>query len=163
MMPRTGANGASDGESPLRSLHDEHVAMAAALRELAEHAHRGDAPAMRSAFVHLEKALRDHLALEDDKLLPRFGEVNPSEAVALRGEHARIRRRLDDLGIALELHTLRAEMIDDFIDLLYRHAVREERALYAWSEQALPIAERHSLFSSLLGRLDERLARAATR
>jgi hypothetical protein len=149
---------ASHGPGPLRALHEDHLAMARELRELAEHAHCGHAAAMRSTFVMVEKALRDHLALEDDKLLPRFADVDPGEAAALREEHARIRRRLDDLGIALELHTLRAGMIDDFIDLLYRHAVREERALYAWSEQALPIAERHGMFSWLLSRLDERLA-----
>jgi hypothetical protein len=144
--------------SPLSGMHQDHVAIARKLRELAEHAHRGDAAAIHASFEALERALADHLAYEDDRLLPRFAEADPNEAAALRDEHARIRRRLEDLGIALELHTLRAGMIDDFIDLLYRHAVREERALYAWSERALPVAERHELFSWVLARLEDRLA-----
>jgi hemerythrin-like domain-containing protein len=142
----------------LRGMHDDHVAMAGTLRELAEQAHQGDAAAMRTTFDALERAVSDHLDCEDARLLPRFADVDPEEAAGLREEHMRIRRRLMDLGIALELHTLRAGMIDDFIDLLYRHAVREERALYAWTERALPIAERHALFSGVLAQLEDRLA-----
>jgi hypothetical protein len=158
---RIGKHAAGCEDKPagvLRGMHEDHVAIAGALRQLAEDAHRGDVAAMRATFDAVDEALRGHLAYEDDRLLPRFADADASEAAALRDEHARIRRRLDDLGIALELHSLRAEMIDDFIDLLYRHAVREERALYAWSERALPVAERHALFSSVLARLEDRLA-----
>jgi hypothetical protein len=59
-------------------------------------------------------------------------------------------------GVLRVMHE--ADMIDDFVDLRRGHAGRQERLLYAWSEQTLSMNERHALFSWLLARLEERMA-----
>jgi hypothetical protein len=159
MMWRPQAGTPVERSGLLRRMHDEHALLAELLRALADAAHRGDTAAMTTLFNQIDKPLRDHLTLEDETILPPFSEADPAQALVLRDQHARIRRRLEDLGIALELHTLRAGMVDDFIELLYAHAVREERAMYAWLELALPLAEQHQLFSWIMGRLEDRLER----
>jgi hypothetical protein len=120
----------------LRRLHEEHDAQTAMLRELGAAAHRGDIAAMTSVFPRLEKATRDQLSLEGEELLPRYFETHAADAAKLRKQHARIRRRLNDLGLALELHALRSDMVDDFIDLLSRHYSWEDGLLNAWPERA---------------------------
>ncbi len=144
----------------LRAMREDHELLARALSDFAELSRGAGAAAVGQAFCALETGLLAYLAMEDTRLLPGFGDRFPEEAEALHEEHARIRRRLEDLGIALELHSLRADMIDDFIDLLRAHAEREERLLYAWSEHVLSMSERHALFSWLLARLEGRMAQA---
>jgi hypothetical protein len=143
----------------LRAMHDDHVELSRALSDLAELARGGEAAAVRAAFVVVEAELRRHLAFEEEQLLPRFAEGYPAEAALLREEHQRIRRRLDELGIALELHSLRADMVDELTAQLRDHAQREERLFYDWSDGALRPPERHALFHWAIGRLEARLAR----
>lgn len=147
------------GGGVLRAMHDDHVELSRALADLADLAREGEVSALRAAFVVVEAELRRHLAFEEEQLLPRFAEAYPAEAALLREEHGRIRRRLDDIGLALELHSLRAGMVDDFVALLRDHAEREQRLLYDWSDGALRPPERHALFHWALGRLEARLAR----
>ena len=85
----------------------------------------------------LEHKLLDHMEAEERFVLPTFAHVDQSEATALLRDHGLIRENLLDLGIAVDLHNIRFERSQDFIDLLLRHAEREERLLYRWADDRL--------------------------
>ena len=93
----------------------------------------------------LEEALLGHLDAEELYVIPQLASANEEEADRLVKEHTRIRGDLGDLGIAFELHTLRAEMIDAFCARLREHAAHEEVLMY-------PLVE-SGLSSSRVGRL----------
>jgi hypothetical protein len=85
----------------------------------------------------LEHKLLDHMEAEERFVLPAFAHIDQGEATALLREHGLIRENLLELGIAIDLHFLRYERSQQFIDLLFRHAEREERLLYRWAEDRL--------------------------
>jgi hemerythrin-like domain-containing protein len=85
-----------------------------------------------SAF---DTRLRAHLELEERYVIPALAQSYPRDAARLLAEHALIRASLLQLGVALDLHLSRAEMIARFVELLRWHAAREDQLLYAWAEQ----------------------------
>jgi len=85
------------------------------------------------------------MAFEERHVLPAFRAVDQREADDLQREHDFIRRRLTELGVGLDLHLLRAEVVADFLALLRGHARREDALLYRWAERELP-ASVQSLF-----------------
>jgi hypothetical protein len=91
---------------------------------------RDEATAM---FADFERRLEAHLAVEDDVLLPTLRRDHPDEAEALAADHARIRGRLAELAVGVDLHLTRADWIAELIDLLKAHAAREDALLYRWA------------------------------
>jgi len=85
-----------------------------------------------------DSGLTTHMAFEERLLLPVFGAANPGEARALLAEHEQIRRTLSELGVGLDLHLTRAEVVSDFIARLRSHARREDELMYRWAEQHTP-------------------------
>ena len=85
----------------------------------------------------LEHKLLNHMEAEERFVLPAFAHVDCGEATALLREHGLIRENLLELGIAVDLHHIRFERSQEFIDLLLRHAEREERMLYRWADDRL--------------------------
>lgn len=85
----------------------------------------------------LEHKLLDHMEAEERFVLPAFAHVDYKEATALLREHGLIRENLLELGIAVDLHNIRYERSQEFIDLLHRHAEREEHLLYRWADDRL--------------------------
>jgi hemerythrin superfamily protein len=91
-----------------------------------------------SAFA---RELVAHLDAEELHILGPFTEAEPDVGRDLLDEHGRIRRKLSELGIDLELHSLEAERIETFINELRAHAIHEERLLYPWARRKLgPVA-----------------------
>jgi surfactin synthase thioesterase subunit len=146
--------------SLLRAMHADHVELEQALSDLSTYAHTGESEPMRMAFSIVERELREHIEAEELLVLSRFAGVHLADAVQLRQDHALILERLENLGVALDLHNLRAEMVDAFVALLRAHAAHEERVLYKWADNFLPPPQKHALFNWLLARFDERLARS---
>lgn len=93
----------------------------------------------------LDERLRAHLDLEEREMLPRLAVARPEEAAAIRREHDELRRWLLELGVGVDLHTTRAEAVEQFIDLLRRHARREDALLYRWADETLAVGERSAL------------------
>lgn len=85
----------------------------------------------------LEHKLLDHMEAEERFVLPAFAHVDYGEATELLRDHGRIRENLLELGIAVDLHCIRFERSQEFIELLLRHAEREERLLYRWADDRL--------------------------
>ena len=78
---------------------------------------------VRSLWNELEHGLLSHMEAEERFVLPRFAHVDGEEARALLREHGLIRESLLELGVAVDLHCIRYERSQDFVDLLFRHAV----------------------------------------
>ena len=56
-------------------------------------------------------------------------------ARAIIAEHANIRATVADLGLSLDLHLLRSEAVENFVQQLKAHARRENEMLYAWARR----------------------------
>jgi hemerythrin-like domain-containing protein len=96
-----------------------------------------------------ESGLMAHLALEERYILPEFQRQAPAEAAVLMREHAQIRKQLSQLGIAIDLHLTRAEIVAEFIRLLRSHAAREDALMYSWAHRHIGGNLRSSLRAQL--------------
>lgn len=117
------------------------------MKRLGNAAEGADHAALCADWGAFERALRAHLELEEREL---FGPVQAIDAAAVeqaRADHRRIREMLDELGLEVELHTVRKETIDRFLDLLRAHAAREDASLYRHADAALSAAEARSVAS----------------
>jgi hemerythrin-like domain-containing protein len=103
---------------------------------------RADAAVLWTEF---DAALRVHMDLEERFILPAFSATEPHEAAALLDEHERIRAQLDELGVGVDLHLLRAEVVSEFTAALRRHAERENALMYRWADHALPSWQRDAV------------------
>jgi hemerythrin-like domain-containing protein len=111
-------------------LRDQVTRLLAAMQANA----RADATTL---WNELEHELLDHMEAEERFVLPAFARVDHGEATVLLRDHGLIRENLLDLGIAVDLHYIRYERSQQFIELLIRHAEREERLLYRWVDDRL--------------------------
>ncbi len=100
----------------------------------------------------LEAQLLAHLDVEEMFVVPELAREDETDAQQILAEHARIRAELGDIGIAFELHIIRADAIDAFCTRLREHAAHEEALMYPLVEQRLP----HGPLASLLARLRRR-------
>jgi hypothetical protein len=116
------------------ALHAQHLRIDAQLKRMQDLATGDDRDAMRACWDELEQALLAHLDLEEMHLLPR---VRPEVARGVRAEHDALRTKLGEIGIALDLHTVRAEQIERLAAELRDHAAREDSGLYPEAERAV--------------------------
>ncbi|HVY41334.1 MAG TPA: YceI family protein [Polyangia bacterium] len=92
---------------------------------------------LHEAWQVFEQRLLTHLEAEEKHVLPTFEKYEPAEAHDILEGHARIRERLLQLAIDLDLHCLRPDRVKGFVDELRAHAAREERVLYPWAARQL--------------------------
>jgi hypothetical protein len=104
-------------------------------------------------WSEFDAALHAHLELEEETILQAFSRAHPAEAARLQNEHAQIRAALLELGVEVDLHAARADMVARFIELLRRHAAREDASMYRWSEEHLAHHVSSTVLDRLLGRL----------
>lgn len=99
---------------------------------------RGDDPrAFCLAWARFDRELEAHFRAEERHLFPAFAVDHPDEARGLAEEHQTIRRLLQELGIDVELHQIRAEVADRLVERLRDHAKREDALLYSWASSHL--------------------------
>lgn len=132
-----------------QSLGGDHQAIDARLSDLANAVEGADFPTILEVFQEVDRGLRAHMYAEERYLFQPFEEAHPQEIGELRREHDRFHRKLDELMIQTELHTLRKESIDVLIRELEAHAARENKTLYAWADQPAHAAHRDALFAFL--------------
>jgi hemerythrin-like domain-containing protein len=97
---------------------------------------RGEPAELRGQWSRFERELSSHLDLEEHEILPAFARAHLAEAQGLRDEHTAIRAALTEMGVDLDLHCLRADRVEAFIQLLRAHARREDGLLYPWASRA---------------------------
>jgi uncharacterized protein (TIGR02284 family) len=130
--PISRSAGVEEASSRLRL---DHVEFEASLERLRAFMVAGDAELARGEWDELEGAILRHIDAEEMFLLPAFAREEPVEAATLQSEHAEVRRHMGEIGVALDLHTLRLEQIDEMFRAVARHIARESRTLYAWADQ----------------------------
>lgn len=116
------------------ALSAHHGALDAACLELMGAAHSADPRALAQRWREVERDLLEHMAAEEQLMLPEYGEHDPDVARALRNEHTALRDHMFELGVAVQFHALRWEALQYFVDELRAHARREELILYRWAE-----------------------------
>jgi hemerythrin-like domain-containing protein len=121
------------GEFIHAMLSEDHEHLERLFQEIVARVRGCDHATIRGDWQRFERELSSHMDLEEREILPAFSREHGDEAQAIRQEHARIRAGLTELGIDLDLHCLRAERVESFIDLLRSHARREEALLYPWA------------------------------
>jgi hypothetical protein len=104
-------------------------------------------------WADFELGLSDHMDLEERTLISSFSAEDQLEANALLAEHGLIRATLGQLGTAVELHQIRAELVEELATVLRAHARHEDAILYRWAEKALDGAARKDICRRLEGPL----------
>jgi hemerythrin superfamily protein len=134
MQAPTTAAGVSLGQQ----LVSDHRALDKLFDALLVEMEGGDPACYQASWACFEQALLNHIDAEEVFLLPSFDRVEPSEAIAIRQEHATLRHLLADMGVRLELHAVKEEHVKRLIDAIRKHARREEAVLYKWADQLSP-------------------------
>lgn len=114
----------------------DHEQLEELLGELIAAFETGDREIARDTYRRFEPRLSEHFGVEEQLLFPELAARDPSEVEELRAEHQAIRKRLDELGIGVDLHLTRLPAIRELVADLHRHAAREDGLLYRWADQA---------------------------
>ncbi len=97
----------------------------------------------------IEYQLYDHMMAEEHFVFPAYQQDDPENAQDLRDQHALLRELALEIGIAVQLHTLRTEQIQEFVSALRAHALCEEASLYRWADRHVSDTERHRMHEYL--------------
>jgi hemerythrin superfamily protein len=120
-------------------LAGDHDRLERAFQAIVTRAYGGDFQQLEAEWLIFQRALLGHLDAEEKYLIPALAEDRPGEAAVLLDDHARIRDKLLELGVDLDLHCLRAERVDAFVEVLRAHAHREEHMFYPWVDGQLRV------------------------
>jgi len=115
---------------------DEHVHLATLCSEAIAAFEDGDREACDAAYRTLERELEAHLAFEDRELIPALARFNAAEAATLAEDHRRLRARVTELGVGVDLHATRVAAVRGLVIDLGEHARREGALLYRWVDEA---------------------------
>jgi hypothetical protein len=143
---------AMEEKNPLslrEALVADHRRLDELFERLLDEVHLGDTALADATWTELERDLSGHLEAEERWILPALERAAPGLTAAIRADHAVIRRDLAELGVELELHTLREETAARFIAFLRAHARGEEEVLYRFADRALAQGPRASILERL--------------
>ena len=145
-----------------RFLADHHR-LDALLSKLSAAFEANDPEDVAKLWTDFESGLLAHLEAEEATMIPALLRACARDARVIVQEHRHIRSRLAELGVAVDLHTIRLDTARDFIDELFAHAENEDRLLYRWADGHLGEPERVSALSELAARFRARRKIAAAR
>lgn len=130
-------------------LTKDHAEIHDLLQRLAQDANAPLPGALDATWSVFERRLIRHMEAEERFLLPLLEASHPKEVARVQDEHARIRDLIAELGVAVELHTIRVEHVSDLIALLKAHAEHEDRALYQLAGEKASTAIEHGIARQL--------------
>lgn len=139
----------SEQLAPREVLLEDHVRLLQLFDEVLCRLRQNDREETRSAWRLFDSAITAHLEAEEKFLFPAYRAVNLLEVEALERDHAKFRKRLDEMGIAVDLHTIRADAAQQLVEELTEHSRREDVRMYLWAETHLSIEVRHGLHARL--------------
>jgi hemerythrin superfamily protein len=119
-------------------LDDHHRRLERVCTDLLSRTYADDPRALCACWRQFETELLDHMRAEEDVILPAYEQVAPTEALAIRADHARIRDLVQRLGVEVDLHQIRLHTVRELLAALQAHADREDAAMYPWAEGQLP-------------------------
>jgi iron-sulfur cluster repair protein YtfE (RIC family) len=144
-------------------LADHHREIDAGCQALLAGTYADDSLELIEQYRTFEHAILEHLAAEEELVLPSYAEAAPEDARRLQNDHAALRERLYEVGVAVELHAVRAQTLSALVDQLRIHAAREEEALYPWAQEHLALPAKRQLFARIGQSLRELARRAEAR
>jgi hemerythrin superfamily protein len=136
-------------------LRASHTDLEKIARDVAASIRDDDRDVMRDDFAVLERSLLDHMSWEEMYVLPAYDKREPEIAAKIRAEHADFRAQLGEIGLAIDLHSVRADHFDELAARLKTHADREE-AMYSTLDDQIPVENQESAG----GRFDRLIALA---
>lgn len=128
-------------------LGAHHREIEAACLEIMSAAFADDARDLSSRWGTVERELAEHMAAEERMVFPAYQQADPGNAQTLRDEHAVLREHAFAIGVAIQLHAIRCEQLQRFVDELRAHARHEEASLYCWAQGNLDPGHRHTLLA----------------
>ena len=143
---------------PRLLLADHHRELEGACRSLLEHTYADDPLQLILQYRRFERGLLEHMAAEEEIILPDYAAAAPAKARAIMHDHTELRRQLFLVAVEIELHVVRAQTVCTLIDQLRAHAAREYTSMYPWAQVHLPVSARRRLFVRI-GRSLRSLAR----
>ena len=136
MKPTADPVSRQPGELVHFPLSDDHPRLDRLFQSVIASARGGDPTTIRAEWQRFERELSAHMDEEERGILPAFAKWHDDQARSICDEHARIRSGLLELGVDLDLHCLRADRVEAFIELLRMHAAGEEAVLYPWARHS---------------------------
>jgi hemerythrin-like domain-containing protein len=124
-------------KSPRVLLLEDHRHIDELLDRLRAAVHADERETIQKRWMLVEKVLLKHLDVEEMFVFPALKKEHLDEVEALLKEHASIRHEIGELGLAVELHTLRSDAIESFCTRLRAHAAREDACAYALADRML--------------------------
>jgi len=119
-----------------KRLMMDHEELDVLLEQLIAAYETNDREIAENAYEEFEQVLSTHLEAEEQLLFPDFAHSEPEETNRLREEHRRIRSRVEELGVGVDLHATRIGAIRELVQILRAHAARENALLYRWADRA---------------------------
>jgi hemerythrin len=167
-VPRTGGMGLAHSVGmeaqpvPTRSnlrahLLDDHRHLEEDVAQLVTACKANDQTRMQELWSDFEPRLLAHFETEERSLLPALLDRHSRAVRVIFEEHRHIRRRVEELGEALDLHQVRLESLCSFFDELRAHAATEDRLMYQWADEALSDSEQTKFLADLAETLHKRL------
>jgi hypothetical protein len=114
-------------------LDDHHTRLERVCTQLLSEAYADDTRALCECWRTFEAEVNDHMAAEEELILPAYESIAPAEAQAIRDEHRALREILQRLGVEVDLHQIRVETVRALLEGLRAHAEREDAAMYPWA------------------------------
>ena len=112
-----------------RLLHDH-----AQLEGLFEHVlaafRANDRREVNEVWMDFERIVLAHMECEERTTFPAYGLADPEEVERLLAQHATLRRTFSELAIGSELHLLRLDDAERFVEALRTHMQLEKKLMY---------------------------------
>ena len=128
----------------------DHRRLEAMIIPLLEALEANERDEMRRLWGLLEGGLNAHFEAEERHAIPLLMATRPRDGQALIAEHKHLRRRLSELGMDIDLGSIRLESVRGFVDELQAHARHEDALLYQWCDDHLEGKDRTILLRGLL-------------
>ncbi len=130
-------------------LDQDHRELSQLLARLSQDARDPSGLELQATWSELEHRLLAHLYAEEQYLLPLVEASHPEQAERTRREHEMIRRLVAELGVAVELHSVREPAISELVRTLDEHAEWEDSALYRLAGEKASVAVQHRIALAL--------------
>ncbi len=147
--PSTAGLDAGAANGPRLLLAEHHREIEAACTALLARTYADDPRELIAQYKLFERAIVEHLDGEEQLILPAYSAEAPADAQAILAEHGAIRHALNRIGIEVELHLVRARSVHALVDLLRKHAEREDESMYPWAQLHLTVTAKGQLFDRI--------------
>jgi iron-sulfur cluster repair protein YtfE (RIC family) len=120
----------------VQHLREDHDAFEQRFDDLCARARTDDWRYLDEVWDTFVDDIEVHFAFEEEVLFPVLAEKSPDDRAVvdrLLAEHAEVRSTLQQLGVQIQLHEIRAETIDRLVTQLRTHAALERERLYPWA------------------------------